>query len=114
MDYLLKNEEALSYYINGGPKPKEGNYRNSLIAFGKIYNQHHADFDEGKDDFSLRLAVSVASVYANTEGVVFWTLPYKDPDPARRYKTFKDLSAPGGMMDKGADQAKTNEISVGK
>ena len=36
IDYLLKNEDALSYYINGGPKPAQGTYYNSLMAFGKM------------------------------------------------------------------------------
>lgn len=115
LDYLTKTPEALSYCINGGPKPAEGNYRDSLIAFGKIYNQHHEDFKDTKDNnFYLRLAISVASVYANPKGVVFWTLPYEDPDPVRRYESFKKLSQPGGMMDQGAKQAEENKISVGK
>ena len=33
IDYLLKNEDALSYYINGGPKPAQGTYYNSCLLY---------------------------------------------------------------------------------
>ena len=50
IDYLLKNEDALSYYINGGPKPAQGTYYNSLMAFGKIYNAHKEDFKDTREN----------------------------------------------------------------
>lgn len=115
VDYLLTNEDALSYYINGGPKPAQGTYYNSLVAFGKIYNAHKEDFqDTSENHFNLRLAISVASVYANPEGVRFWQGRYQRQDPERRYTTYKELSKDGGKMDLGAALAQENGIDNGK
>lgn len=115
MNYLLTNEDALSYYINGGPKPAQGTYYNSLIAFGKIYNAHKEDLKDTKENnFNLRLAISVASVYANPGGVRFWQGKYQGQDPVRRYETYKELSKDGGKMDLGAALAKENKIDNGK
>ena len=113
--YLLTNADALSYYINGGPKPAQGTYYNSLVAFGKIYNAHKKDFeDKSENNFNLRLAISVASVYANPEGVRFWNGKYQGQDPAKRYATYKELSKDGGRMDAGAAVAAENKIDNGK
>ena len=114
--YLLNDSEALYYYINGGPKPSEGTYENSLIAFGKLYNAYKNELDDkSENDFNIRLAVSVASAYANPKTVRFWTgndnpnsgvEAVQKEDPVRRYKTYKELSKKGGYMDKIAELAK--------
>ncbi|MBS5793923.1 MAG: NPCBM/NEW2 domain-containing protein [Clostridiales bacterium] len=118
MNYLINNEDnSLYYYINGGPKPAQGNYKNSLIAFGKLYNAHKDDFKDQTDDkFNLRLAISVASVYANPNGVKFWqtsSKPYSE-DPVRRYNTYKELSKDNGPMDEAANLAENRNMSNAK
>ncbi len=107
MDYLVQNQDnSLYYYINGGPKPAHGTYKNSLIAFGKLYNAHKDDFkDQTDDNFNLRLAISVASVYANPNSVKFWQPSKLDLDPVRRYDTYQELSKDNGPMDQAAQLA---------
>lgn len=118
MDYLINNEDnSLYYYINGGPKPAQGNYKNSLIAFGKLYNEHKDDFKDQTDDkFNLRLAISVASVYANPNGVKFWQASNKaySEDLVRRYNTYKELSRDNGPMDEAANLAENRNMSNAK
>lgn len=115
IQYLLNDEEALYYYINGGPKPSEGTYEDSLIAFGKLYNAYKNELDDkSENNFNIRLAVSVASAYANPKTVRFWTgndnpnsgvESVQKEDPVRRYATYKELSKQGGYMDKIAELA---------
>lgn len=100
IQYLISNSDALYYFINGGPKPFQGNYENTLIAFGKIYNKYKNELDQQDENkFNLRLAISIASVYANPSGVKFWEAPNRSEDPVRRYETYKELSKEGGIMD---------------
>lgn len=116
IQYLLNDTEALYYYINGGPKASEGTYENLLIAFGNLYNAYKNELDDkSENDFHIRLAISVASAYANPRAVRFWTgndnpnsgaESVQKENPVRRYATYKELSKQGGYMDKIAELAK--------
>ena len=122
IDYLLNDTEALYYYINGGPKPAEGSYENSLIAFGKLYNQYKSELDDTSENhFNIRLAVSVAAAYANPKTVRFWTgndnpnsgvEAAQKEDPVKRYATYKELSKNGGYMDQIASLAAAPERNM--
>lgn len=123
IEYLLKDKEALYYYINGGPKPSQGTYENSLIAFGKLYNAYKGELDNNSEnDLNIRLAVSVASAYANPKTVRFWTgndnpnsgvEAVQKEDPVRRYATYKKLSEQGNYMDKISTLAKEPSRNMG-
>lgn len=123
IEYLLKDKEALYYYINGGPKPSQGTYENSLIAFGKLYNAYKGKLDNNSEnDLNIRLAVSVASAYANPKTVRFWTgndnpnsgvEAVQKEDPVRRYATYKKLSEQGNYMDKISTLAKEPSRNMG-
>lgn len=123
IEYLLKDKEALYYYINGGPKPSQGTYENSLIAFGKLYNAYKGKLDNNSEnDLNIRLAVSVASAYANPKTVRFWTgndnpnsgvEAVQKEDPVRRYATYKKLSEQGNYMDRISTLAKEPSRNMG-
>lgn len=123
IEYLLKDKEALYYYINGGLKPSQGTYENSLIAFGKLYNAYKGKLDNNSEnDLNIRLAVSVASAYANPKTVRFWTgndnpnsgvEAVQKEDPVRRYATYKKLSEQGNYMDKISTLAKEPSRNMG-
>lgn len=115
INFLLTDNDALSYYINGGPKPAQGSYYHSLVAFGKLYNELKDELKDPTDDqFNLRLAISIASAYSNPETVRFWQGKFQAQDPVRRYRTYKELSKDGGKIDAGAALAAENNIANGK
>ena len=64
--------------------------------------------DTSENHFNIRLAVSVAAVYANpknsstflTEMIIQYGVRIKQKeDPVKRYATYKELSKNGGYMD---------------
>ncbi len=102
IEFLRNDEQALAYFIEGGPLSKMGGtspYK-GMVAFCQIYNKHKDLLkDPSEDNFYLRLAVSIASAFNYPSNVCFWMEPNKGSDPVKRFETYITLSEPGGIMD---------------
>ena len=89
----------------------------------KLYNAYKGELDNNSEnDLNIRLAVSVASAYANPKTVRFWTgndnpnsgvEAVQKEDPVRRYATYKKLSEQGNYMDKISTLAKEPSRNMG-
>lgn len=103
INYLMTNEDALRYFIAGGPVTLEGSYTSSLKYFCDIYSKYAVEIKSGREDnFDLRLAISISLSYSKIELVRFWIISEKPLDAVRRYELYKEL-IDSGRMDKGGN-----------
>lgn len=102
INYLMNNETALNYFITGGPVNKNGSYQASVRHFCEIYSKYEDQLKETADNnFNLRLAISIALGYSNSEMTGFWIISNKDKTAVTRYETYQKLVASGVMDESG-------------
>ena len=98
IDYLMTNETALNYMMTSGAINKYGSYSSVVRHFAEILDEHGADFaDTSDDNFNLRLAISIALGYSNSDMTGFWIISKKDKSAPTRYNTYQKLVESGKM-----------------